>query len=99
LPSSNCSALAQANKLSTTPNVLNHWAVVVVFETKNQKPTTKNQQPKTNNQKLPTKNQNLPQPYPWACLAKYYTGLQQTSTFYLVMSYELLVFYDLFTHN
>jgi hypothetical protein len=54
IPSSNCSALAQANKLSTTPNLLNHWAVVVVFETKNQKPTTKNYQPKTKTYSNPT---------------------------------------------
>jgi hypothetical protein len=48
------SSLGMTNKLSTTPNLLNHWAVVVLFETKNQKPTTKNYQPTTKTYSNPT---------------------------------------------
>jgi hypothetical protein len=48
-----CSSLGMANKLSTTPNVLNHWAIVVLTETVNQ-PTTKNYQPTTKTYSNPT---------------------------------------------
>lgn len=54
MPCNNFTTLGIANKLSTMPNVLNHWAVAVLLVTKNHQPTTKNYQPTTETYRNPT---------------------------------------------